>query len=128
MTGRTRLTWVTALTIMSMLLGGGALNAFADGQHGNKGHGNGSGKVEHQQQNKAADVRHDVQASSNRDRDRDDEEDADDLVTQPARVTDEVRPGKGCGDENHEHERRDECKDKHDGGGDDEEAGELEDE
>jgi hypothetical protein len=32
-----------------------------------------------------------------------------DLVTGPGRVTGDVRPGKGCGDQNHEHERFDEC-------------------
>jgi hypothetical protein len=135
MTGRTRLSWVTALTILSLLLGGGALNAFADGQHGNKGHGGGSGKVEHQQQQKSAEVKHDVQSSNQgqsradddrrgrghddeeirgRGRDNDDDEDDDDedLVTPPARVTDDVRPGKGCGDKNHEHLRHDECPDK----------------
>jgi hypothetical protein len=140
MTGWTRLGWVTALTIMSLLLGGGALNAFADSNKGNHGHGGGASKVE---------VRHDSNSSNrghgnaqsnrghgnddrdrDRDRDRDDDEDDDDLVTPPARVTDEVRPGKGCGDKNHEHLRHDECPDKFidddddgdDGGGEDEDG------
>jgi hypothetical protein len=31
-------------------------------------------------------------------------------VDEPEKVTEEVRPGKGCGDVNHVHERHDECK------------------
>src|SRR5438477_65207 len=49
MTGRKGLTWVTALTIASLLLGGGALNALADEHGGGKG-GNGRGGAVHQQQ------------------------------------------------------------------------------
>ena len=53
MNGRRRLTWVTAVTVASLLLGGGALNALAEG-HGSGGdHGGvGQGKTEHQQQQK----------------------------------------------------------------------------
>lgn len=109
MTGRrTRLTWVTALTVLSLLFGAGTLNALADG-HGGNGHGGGSGKVEH----------HDVQSdqhgqSANQghgNAHNDDVNDVDD--DEDVKVTDEVRPGKGCGDDNHEHERHDECNDKH---------------
>lgn len=128
MTGRTRLSWVTVLTILSLLLGGSALNAFADGPNGNKGHGGGSGKVEHQQQGNSAEVRQNVQSSDHgqgqsraeenrqgrghdddeasaqaQDNDEDMGDAAEDLVTQPDQVTDEVRPGLGCGDENHVH-------------------------
>jgi hypothetical protein len=46
MNGRKRLTWVTALTVASLLLGGGALNAFAQG-HGDGGgvHGGSGGQA-----------------------------------------------------------------------------------
>ena len=53
MSGRTRLSWVTALTVTTLLLGAGTLNALADG-HGGRGQGGGSGKVEHQQAKKFA--------------------------------------------------------------------------
>jgi hypothetical protein len=133
MTGRTRLSWVTALTVASLLLGGGTLNALADGRGGdNKGHGGGSGKVERQEQTvqRPAEVRHDDQ-SGKRDNDVDDDDrrgpnrgrdndrdDDDDLVTPPARVTDDTRPGLGCGDRNHEHlgapgNPDKECEDRH---------------
>ena len=70
MTGRTRLSWVTALTIASLMLGGGALNAFAE-HGGGKGNGNGNGnssgngKVEHvlQQPQHPAAEKHDNKAS-----------------------------------------------------------------
>jgi len=115
MTGRTRLSWVTALTVASLLLGAGTLNALAD-NHG-KGHGGGSGKVE----------QHDVQSSNqghgNAHEDKHHEDDDDDVVAEPAKATDEAKPGKGCGDMNHEHERHDECNDKHQGDGDDDGGG-----
>ena len=174
MRGRTRLTWVTALTIASLLVGSGALNALANEHGGGKRHGEGAppGQVEHQQQLPAvvqehdsgkhdgttqaehedqpsqhgqatggaadrqhgsgeekheqhADVDHgqpqaapiNVQPqaaptsvqpqtappSVRRHEDMDEEEDeeleeVEELVTQPARVTEEVRPGLGCGD------------------------------
>src|SRR6266849_111701 len=53
MNGRRRLTWVTALTVASLLLGGGALNALAEGHgggNGDHGTGGGQGKSDHQQQ------------------------------------------------------------------------------
>ena len=53
MNGRRRLTWVTALTVASLLLGGGALNALAEGHgggNGDHGSGGGQGKSDHQQQ------------------------------------------------------------------------------
>jgi hypothetical protein len=54
MSGRNGLTWVTALTIASLLLGAGALNALAEG-HGGGDHGGGSGRANaaHQQQSPA---------------------------------------------------------------------------
>jgi hypothetical protein len=119
MNGRTRLNWVTALTIASLLLGAGTLNALAD-DHG-KGHGGGSGKVEqsasHGNSHGNADENRgrgndEDQRGPNRGSDDQDAGDVEDLVTQPALVTDDVRPGKGCGDENHEHLRHDECPDK----------------
>jgi hypothetical protein len=108
-----RLSLVTALTVGSLLLGGGTLNALAEGHEG-KDHGGGSGKVEHQQQ-KPVTVRHDVQSSTrsnndddhqnvNRDREKNDRDD-DDLVTPPARVTDNVRP---CDDRKHD----DDCRER----------------
>jgi hypothetical protein len=118
------------------LLGAGTLNALAD-NHGGKGHGGGSGKVEHQdKQQQRAEVHHDVQSSNHAeqqatvnddDRRGPDRDDDDDLVTPPARVTDEVRPGKGCGDENHVHLRHDECKDKFQGDDEDDDQMEVED-
>jgi hypothetical protein len=112
MSGRSRLSWVTALTVASLLLGGGALNALAD-EHGNGwGHNSGPGNVEHQQQ--ATEVRQDDGRGPNRGDDEDD-----DLVTPPVRATGDIRPGKGCGDENHEHLRNAECKDKHNDADDD---------
>jgi hypothetical protein len=192
MSGRNGLTWVTALTIASLLLGSGALNALAE--HGGGDHGGASGRdnAGHQQQSPgvvnqgkhegegASNTNHqaatpgpanhdensgrnnngnaggnrgdgnnngnngnnnrdddDKRATAtptatgatatptatpigdnddvNRGRDRDD----DDLVTPPARVTDDVRPGLGCGDQNHEHERHDECKPHGDNGDND---------
>jgi len=136
MSGRNGLTWVTALTIASLLLGSGALNALAEG-HGGGDHGGASGRgnAGHQQQtsavanhdgdknnhgNGAENKRSDGNTSAHADQQRDDvnkdverhadNDDNDDLVTQPARVTDDVRPGLGCGDPNHEHERHDECR------------------
>lgn len=139
MTGRTRLSWVTALTITSLLLGAGTLNALAD-NNGGKGHGGGSGKVEHQDKQQRAEVHHDVQSSKHaeqqatvNDNDRrgpdrgSDRDDDDDLVTPPARVTDEVRPGKGCGDENHVHLRHHECDDKFQDDNEDDDQMEVED-
>jgi hypothetical protein len=113
MTGRKGLTLVTALTVASLLLGGGALNALAAGR-GDHG-GTNRGKPEHQQQQNPAQVNrgNDVQhgdanngnkPANNSDVDRNDNDDQDaDLVTPPARVTDEDRPGLGCGDDNHIH-------------------------
>ena len=152
MTGRRRLSWVTALTVLSLLFGGGTLNALADGHGGDHGgRGSGSGNVEHRQQaaERPAEVRHDNQSANrrgddknnNNDDDRDDrrgpnrgrddnDRDDDDLVTPPARVTDDTRPGLGCGDANHEHmgapgNPDKECKDKHD---DDDDTAEVENE
>jgi hypothetical protein len=68
---RAKLSWVTALTVASLLLGGGALNALAD-EHGNHGHGHGPPPT----------ITHD--------------QDADDVTTSV--VTEEIRPGLGCGD------------------------------
>jgi hypothetical protein len=134
MSGRNGLTWVTALTITSLLLGGGALNALAEG-HGGGDHGGGSGKANaaHQQQqppglvkqakqdseggsstNHQAPVHDNKQASaqaqgtddnSNSDHSTVDRDNSgvDDLVTPPALVTGEDRPGLGCGDMNHVH-------------------------
>ena len=42
-TGRGRLTWVTALTVASLLLGSGAINALAEGRDGGGGNGHGGG-------------------------------------------------------------------------------------
>jgi hypothetical protein len=177
MTGRKGLTWVTALTIASLLLGGGALNALADGHGGGGSGGSGRGGSEHQQQQvqmpaavqhadnapATTQSRHDdgkhangddissattaTSASNstaavndrgkdghgdgnanvnrdnnnrgndnlnrddnnrdndnlNRDNNRDNDDQDEDLVTPPSRVTDEDRPGLGCGDEHHEH-------------------------
>jgi hypothetical protein len=190
MTGRKGLTWVTALTIASLLLGGGALNALADGHGGGGSGGSGRGGSEHQQQqlpkpaavqdadnaprttqgrdddgkhgnggdtsnaSAATNVSNSTAAVSNRSKDehgdgntnvnrdnnnrgndnlnrdnndnrdngnlkrdnnnrdddnlnrdnnRDNDDQDEDLVTPPARVTDEDRPGLGCGDEHHEH-------------------------
>jgi hypothetical protein len=92
MASRTRLGLVTALTVASMLLGGGAMNALAK-EHG---HGNKHGKVEHAQATAAVS----------------------DVVDAPDRVTGETRPGLGCGDDNHVHtgppgNPDKECKAKH---------------
>lgn len=131
MTGRTGLTWVTALTVASLLLGGGAINALAEGRGGGHGGGGGQGNSGHQQQQQqqTPNVVHKDDGKpqnsaqpTNKHEDNDVErhqndngdEANDDLVTRPDRVTDEVRPGKGCGDQNHEHERNDECKHKED--------------
>lgn len=95
--GRFRLSVVTALTVASLLLGGTALNALADG------HGNGNGRG------------HNVEHTDARHQDRHD----DDVVNGPDQETGEVRPGKGCGDQNHEHERHDECRDHGHGHDDD---------
>ncbi len=129
MTGRRRLTWVTALTVASLLLGSGALNALAEGRGGAGGHGNSTqAKEEHQPAGAPAAVtegvghgdqghghaandnasgahnNHDARAPVATD-DRAvtttteaEEVQDEDLVTPPARVTEEVRPGLGCGD------------------------------
>src|SRR6266851_2024528 len=121
MTGSRRLTWVTALTVASLLLGGGALNALAEG----RGHGDGGqAKPEHQQKDKSAEggeaavvqlapkvhpnpahdsVKHKDEDNVNQNADVDRKnggDDDEDLVTPPARVTNEERPGLGCGDKN----------------------------
>jgi hypothetical protein len=101
MASRTRLGLVTALTIASMLLGGGAMSALAK----DNGHGKGHGAVEHAQARSAVE----------------------DTVDEPDRVTGETRPGLGCGDRNHVHtgppgNPDKACKDNHnddDDGGDD---------
>lgn len=141
MTGSRRLTWVTALTVASLLLGGGAVNALAEGKGGGGGHGDGAqAKPDHQQQqhqdqrpavvtdqagghagdaehkNAAQDapgqaVSHEKRAehadvdnqqttvTTNTDVEREDADvDDEDLVTPPARVTEEMKPGLGCGD------------------------------
>ena len=129
MTGRKGLTWVTALTVASLLLGGGALNALAE-EHGGGNRGrSGQAHAEHQQQKPAVanqtnesgeseDVKQASPASatataheSDDDKNQNDngqvqrkhEDDTEDLVTPPARVTEESRPGLGCGDDNHTH-------------------------
>ena len=164
-TGRGRLTWVTALTVASLLVGSTALNALADNGRGGSGHGNGGQGNEHAQ---TASAKHDggdqrddhdggrqisvvqvapaaahgdgpgnsQQATTNNsgsaehgntgdgdhhtgtasaaatttdaghheDMDRDDQDENEvevedeDLVTPAARVTEEERPGLGCGD------------------------------
>jgi hypothetical protein len=118
MTGRKGLTWVTALTIASLLLGGGALNALANGRGGGDHGGGNRGQPEHQQQaspaqvNHGNSVQHQPSDAGNANKDKDKGQDVDrhdnndqdaDLVTPPARVTDEERPGLGCGDDNHIH-------------------------
>jgi hypothetical protein len=154
MNGRRRLTWVTALTVASLLLGGSALNALAEGHGGGNGnHGSGGpGKSDQQQQQNPAVInqaKHDGEShpvqqaspaqttattnaekhedegdnvqkqdvannnTSNAQKHQDNEndntnvqrhdDDNEDLVTPPARVTDEDRPGLGCGDDNHTH-------------------------
>jgi hypothetical protein len=141
MSGRNGLTWVTALTIASLLLGSGALNALAEG-HGGGEHGGGSGRGNAGHQPPAPIVnsgvnqnKHDGEGGSNhpsppvhtvlqvpapaqgthgnddknsngssadnnhgdKDNNNDDNvnrkhDDDDDLVTKPARVTDDARP------------------------------------
>ena len=128
MTGRTGLTWVTALTIASLLLGGGALNALAEGRGNGNGGGNGKANAAQQQQQQSPaqvhrnDDKHDAEqaapASLERRQGADKDRDVEDLVTGPDRVTGEDRPGLGCGDENHEHTGAPgnpdkECKDNH---------------
>jgi hypothetical protein len=100
---RRRLTWVTAITVASLLLGSGALNALAD-ERGGGGHGHGEQTRTAAQQAPAQDSdRHEVKASEkhedpqNNDVERKHDDD-DDLVTPPARETEEQRPGLGCGD------------------------------
>ena len=41
------------------------------------------------------------------------------LAAPPAVVTDDARPGLGCGDQNHEHERNGDCKSHESNGSDD---------
>jgi hypothetical protein len=139
MTGRNGLTWVTALTIASLLLGGGALNALAEGRGNGNGGGNGKANAAHQQQQQSPaqvhrnDDKHDAEqqvapakhddddaakASLERGRGPNKDLDVEDLVTGPDRVTGEDRPGLGCGDDNHEHTGAPgnpdkECKDDH---------------
>ena len=117
MTGRrTRLSWVTALTVLSLLFGAGTLNALAEG-HGNGHGGGGSGnKVEHQdvqsdqhgQSSKQAE-HHDQSVNPSHGNAHDDDQNDDHDQDADVKVTDEARPGKGCGDQNHEHARHDEC-------------------
>jgi hypothetical protein len=75
MTSRIRLGLVTALTVSSMLLGGGAMSALA------KEHGNGRGHAKAEQARSAAA----------------------DILAAPDSVTGGTRPGLGCGDKNHVH-------------------------
>ncbi|HEV7662659.1 MAG TPA: hypothetical protein VGQ62_03920 [Chloroflexota bacterium] len=125
MSGRKGLVWVTALTVTSLLLGGGALNALA-AERGGKEHGGDSGTTNtvHQKQQPAVVVSQEKRngdnnnnanhatnnGNSNANADKQRHADDDDLVTKPARVTDESRPGKGCGDDNHVHARSGDCK------------------
>jgi hypothetical protein len=121
MTGRIGLTWVTALTVASLLLGGGAINALAEGRDGGHRGGGGQGNSGHQQQQQQQ-----KHAVSHQDDDKpqsgaqpttkhDDGDvergnndgnnnDKDDLVTKPARVTDDVRPDKNCDGECNNHD------------------------
>jgi len=145
---RGKLIWVTALTITSLLLGTGAINALAESggqgrgggqananhaqtvssQPGNSGHdgrghessqtavqsstthGNGGHGDEHGTSDGNGTANHDATTTattsttsvssdkhSQDDVERDDEND-DDMVTPPGRVTEEKRPGLGCGD------------------------------
>ena len=117
MTGRrTRLSWVTALTVLSLLFGAGTLNALADG-HGGSGHGGGSGKVEHHDvqsdDHHGQSANHGPSANQGHGNAHDDDQNDDVDDDEDVKVTDDVRPGKGCGDENHEHERHDECNGNH---------------
>lgn len=150
MTRRTGLTWVTALTVASLLLGAGALNALAEGHAGGE-HGGGQAKPEHPQPQKPAVVtqakndgetaaaqhaptapataKHDDRVDDKDDVQRNDHDD-NDLVTPPARVTGEDRPGLGCGDDNHAHTGAPgnpdkTCKPR--GSGDDDEQGQTDD-
>jgi hypothetical protein len=136
-TGRRRLTWVTALTVASLLLGSGAINALAEGRDSGHGHGDEQGEqgeTEHHQtkhtvvapvfqgapaqaSSKHEDVEDNNTASNNRDVERKHGDD-EDLVTPPARATEDVRPGLGCGDENHVHTGTGDCK-QHESGDDD---------
>jgi hypothetical protein len=122
MNGRRRLTWVTALTVASLLLGGGALNALAEGHGGGEGDSHGaqrahpaqaapnaqnSNKPGHQDNdndnNNTNVQKHQDEANNNNNNVQRHDDDNEDLVTPPARVTDDDRPGLGCGDENHMH-------------------------
>ncbi len=139
MNGRKSLMLVSALTLASLLLGGGALNALAERGGGGNGdhHGVGQGTSQHSQQQKPAVIdqtghngespavhqatpaqtntqhtdqanRHDDANAQTRDDENDNnvqrqDDDTEDLVTPPARVTGEDRPGLGCGDDNHTH-------------------------
>jgi hypothetical protein len=89
MPGRNGLIWVTAMTIGSLLIGGGAINALAEGRGGGD-HGSNSGRANatHQQPPPGA-VNQGREDNNNVDRQHDDNED---LVTKPARVTDDTRP------------------------------------
>src|SRR3954462_9452602 len=120
MIGRSRLSWVTALTVACLLIGASALNVLADEQ--GKGKNSGPGNAEqHQQQTTQEYTSHydghddDHHAAKH---DADNDVDDDDLVTPPAHATNDVKPGKGCGDQNHEHEKNDDCKDNQNHGHD----------
>jgi hypothetical protein len=123
LTGRTGLTWVTALTVASLLLGGGALNALAEerggGHRGGGGQGNSGHQQQQQQQEKPAvghkdddkpqttanpTTKHEDDHDVGRKRNLDDNKDKDDLVTKPDRVTDDVRPGNHCDGECNDHD------------------------
>ncbi len=120
MNGRRRLTWVTALTVASLLLGGGALNALAEGHGGGEGdshgaqrahpaqaapHAQNSDKPGHQDNdnNNTNVQKHQDDNDNNNNNVQRHDDDNEDLVTPPARVTDDDRPGLGCGDDNHTH-------------------------
>jgi hypothetical protein len=140
MASRTRLGVVTALTVASFLLGGGAMNALAK----DNGHGRGHGNAEHAQAEhgnaghaqaehgraEAAQAEHAQAEQAQVERAQVEDAQAQaavtDVVDEPDRVTGETRPGLGCGDDNHVHtgppgNPDKECKAKH---GDDSDDGE----
>lgn len=91
-----RLSLVTALTIASLLVGSTTLSALAENGRNGNGHGNGGqGRPEHAQTVNAE--QH--QGNNGNNEGNDDNR----LIAEPDRETNEVRPGLGCGDDNHEH-------------------------
>lgn len=99
--GRTRLIWVTALTVASLLLGSGAINALAEG-HGP--HGGHADNDDHRQTTTTSTSTTSTSTATNTNGqtagnvERKHGDDDEDLVTPPAQVTEEQRPGLGCGD------------------------------